>query len=95
MYDNMDHSSVAKDMDMALLQNACRWQSFTSDYSAGSFKTDWTEEFCLFVYSRLAKLKKQGLLARACQGECPPQVDVCEQVAKIDRATAAARLLRR
>ena len=63
MPDEPDGVEVIRGLDQALLAQARRWRAcVAAEIDAGAAgEPDWTEEFCLLVSNRLARLRKQGL----------------------------------
>lgn len=76
MCNNTDPAQAIRALDIALLEQARRWRSFLSncDGADDSSGVAWTEEFCLLVRNRLAKLQGQQILEQVCWRSGAPAV---------------------
>jgi hypothetical protein len=94
MYDNPDYARITRCLDAALLEQARLWQSFVSGYTARRTmcNVDWTEEFCLLVHNRLAKLRRQGVLLQICLPESRRRDVAREGLQEIEKAIDAIRM---
>jgi len=92
MYDKLDHQTVIRALDIALMEQAKLWQSVVSGcITTGNVgNVDWTEEFCLLVHNRLDKLSRQGLFRQICQPKSSGGNAADEGLQEIERVVTAA-----
>ncbi len=89
MYDKPDHVAMLRALDTALVEQARQWRTLLSacDAARETHGVDWTEEFCLVVCNRLAKLKKHRALAQCCELKPRQDPNAGEQPARWLRST--------